>query len=182
VVEGLAYGTVRVVESDPGWPQDAALLGRRITLALGPIPDRIEHVGSTAVDGLAAKPIIDLAVRLPPGQDHDAVIKAFEADGWEFRGDAGSEGGLVFVLSPKPLHRVAHVHVVDHGDPQWTRYLAVRDRLRADERARTAYALLKKNLARRFPTDRGAYTTGKTAFISRLLDDEREAARAGTGR
>ena len=169
MVEGLAYSTVRVVESDPRWPQDAALLGRRIRLALGPAADRIEHIGSTAVDGLAAKPIIDLAVRLPPGQEHDAVVEAFEADGWEFRGAAGSEGGLVFVLSPKPLHRVAHVHVVDHDDPQWTRYLAVRDRLRTDERARTAYAVLKQNLARRFPTDRGSYTAGKTAFVSRLL-------------
>ena len=115
--------------------------------------------------GLLAKPILDLAVLRRRGTD---VIERLAALGYEFRGDAGDEGGLVFVLSDRPLHRIAHVHVVSDGDPQWSRYLAVRDRLRADPAARAAYAELKLELAARFPRDRPAYTAGKDAFIASL--------------
>ena len=162
---GLQYGHVELAESDPAWPEDAQRLAESIRSALGPDALAVEHIGSTAVPGLLSKPILDLAVLVRRDADTTERLTML---GYEFRGDAGAEGGLVFVLSDRPLHRIAHVHVVSDGDPQWSRYLAVRDRLRADPTARAAYAELKLELAARFPRDRPAYTAGKDGFIASL--------------
>jgi GrpB-like predicted nucleotidyltransferase (UPF0157 family) len=167
---GLIYGTVELAPSDPGWPEQFELLAGELRRALGPDAVAIEHVGSTAVEGLRAKPILDLAVGLAPEADADRVIETFERLGYDFRGDAGSQGGLVFVLDSIPMRRIAHVHAVRHGDEQWMRYLAFRDRLRSDPAARAGYERLKRALANRFPNDRRAYTDGKDAFVAALLD------------
>jgi GrpB-like predicted nucleotidyltransferase (UPF0157 family) len=128
----------------------------------------VEHIGSTAVLGLVAKPILDLSVALAAEADTESVFRKLEQAGYTYRGDAGDEGGLVFVLDARPLHRIAHVHAIRHGDAQWRRYLDVRDRLRSDPRARAAYADLKRDLATKFPHNRAAYTAAKTEFIQRL--------------
>jgi GrpB-like predicted nucleotidyltransferase (UPF0157 family) len=164
------YGTVELAPSDPDWPRRFELLAGELRRALGPDATAIEHVGSTAVEGLQAKPILDIAVGLASEAEADRVIETLEGLGYDFRGDAGAEGGLVFVLDSIPMRRVAHVHVVRHGDEQWSRYLAFRDRLRSDPAARADYARLKRALANRFPNDRRAYTDGKDAFVAGLLD------------
>jgi GrpB-like predicted nucleotidyltransferase (UPF0157 family) len=166
---GLTYGQVRLAASDPGWPAAFQRLAAELRAALGEEAVAVQHVGSTAVPGLAAKPILDVAVGLAPGADPDRVIAALGRLGWRFRGDKGEEGGLLLVLEDRPAHRVAHLHLVSHGDAQWRRYLALRDRLRADPAARAAYARLKERLATRFGGDRRAYTTAKAAFIAQLL-------------
>jgi GrpB-like predicted nucleotidyltransferase (UPF0157 family) len=166
---GLAYGQVRLAASDPGWPAAFQRLAAELRAALGEEAVAVEHVGSTAVPGLAAKPILDVAVGLAPGADPDRAIAALGPLGWRFRGDKGDEGGLLLVLEDRPAHRVAHLHLVGHGDVQWRRYLALRDRLRADPAARAAYARLKERLTTRFGGDRRAYTAAKAAFIAQLL-------------
>jgi GrpB-like predicted nucleotidyltransferase (UPF0157 family) len=165
---GLSYGQVRLVPSDPRWPAAFQRLAAELRAALGEEAVAVEHVGSTAVPGLAAKPILDLAVGLAPGADPDRAVAKLAPLGWEFRGDKGTEGGLLLVLEDRPAHRVAHLHVVGHGDARWRRYLALRDRLRADPAARAAYARLKQRLAARFAGDRRAYTAAKAAFIAQL--------------
>jgi len=80
--------------------------------------------------------------------------------------------GLLLVLEDRPAHRIAHLHVVGHGDAQWHRYLALRDRLRCDPAARAAYAQLKRGLAAQFAGDRPAYTAAKAAFITQLLSED----------
>jgi GrpB-like predicted nucleotidyltransferase (UPF0157 family) len=167
-VLGLAYGRVRLVDSDPGWPGAFQRLAAELSLALGPHAAAIEHVGSTAVPGLAAKPILDVAVGLSPDADPARVLAILEPLGWIFRGDKG-DAGLLLVLEDHPLHRVAHLHVVGFGDARWHRYLAFRNRLRADPAARASYAELKRDLAERFAGDRAAYTEAKHAFIAGLL-------------
>ena len=146
-VLGLTYGQVRLVDGDPGWPGAFERLAAELRSALGELAVAVEHVGSTAVPGLVAKPILDLAVGLAPAADPDHVILALERLGYEFRGDKGDTGGLLFVLEDRPAHRIAHLHVVPHGDAQWCRYLAVRERLRTDPQARAAYADLKRKCA-----------------------------------
>jgi GrpB-like predicted nucleotidyltransferase (UPF0157 family) len=80
------------------------------------------------------------------------------------------------VLEHRRAHPIAHLHLVGHGDVQWRRYLALRDRLRGDPTARAAYAQLKDHLAVQFAGDRRAYTAAKAAFIVQLLaEDERMA-------
>ncbi len=128
----------------------------------------VEHVGSTAVPGLVAKPIVDVAVRLRPGAEERTVVMALEGRRYVFRGDMRDSGGLLLVAEDQPGRRIAHLHVLRDDDRQWDRYLRVRDVLRADEDAREAYATLKRELAQQFHRDRAAYTAAKRAFIEGL--------------
>jgi GrpB-like predicted nucleotidyltransferase (UPF0157 family) len=168
---GLTYGQVRLAPSDPGWPRAFQRLAAELRATLGQAAVAIEHVDSTAVPGLPAKPILDIAIGLAPGTDPDWVITALQPLDYRSRGDKGGEGGLLLVLEDRPAHRIAHLHLVRHGDAQWRRYLALRDRLRADPAARTAYGQLKDRLAARFAGDRRAYTAAKAAFIAQLLNE-----------
>jgi GrpB-like predicted nucleotidyltransferase (UPF0157 family) len=169
---GLAYGQVRLVDSDSAWPRAFERLAAELRTALGELAVAVEHVGSTAVPGLVAKPILDLVVGLAPATDSDRVILAIERLGYQFRGDKGDTGGLLFVLENRPAHRIAHVHVVPHGGERWRQYLVFRDRLRIDPDARAAYADVKRSLGEQFAGDRQAYTAGKEAFVAGLLSED----------
>lgn len=168
---GLRYGTVTVTGHDPSWATVAAEQLDAIAHLLGPLAAGVEHVGSTAVPGLPAKPILDLAVRLAPDANPSAVIDALSGAGWLFRGDKGPAGGMLFAAEPESGLRTVHVHVIADGDPQWDRYLAVRDRLRTRPQVAAAYGELKARLAAQHPHDRAAYTGGKDAFLRELLAD-----------
>jgi GrpB-like predicted nucleotidyltransferase (UPF0157 family) len=89
--------------------------------------------------------------------------------GYQFRGDKGDTGGLLFVLEDRPAHRIAHVHVVPHGSEKWRRYLAFRDRLRIDPDARACYGEVKRRLGEQCASDGQAYTAGKAVFVAGLL-------------
>jgi len=167
---GLDYGTVRLTPARSEWAAIAERLAAAIRAALGERALEIEHVGSAAVPGLLAKPILDIAVGVGAEAPTDAVKERLEGLGYEFRGNAGDSGGLVFVLSDRPRHRVAHVHVVEHGGPPWHRYLAFRDLLREHEPARAVYERTKGELAERFPNDRKSYTSAKEEIVRSLLE------------
>ena len=177
---GLTYGQVRLVSSDPSWPRRSSGWRPSCAPPLGELAVAVEHVGSTAVSGLAAKPILDMAIGLAPGIDPIGVITLLQPLGARFRGDKGDRGSLLLVLEDRPAHRVAHLHVVGYGDAQWRRYLALRDRLRADQAVRSAYAQLKGDLAAQFSGDRRAYTAAKAAFIQQLLGEEGQTATPDT--
>jgi GrpB-like predicted nucleotidyltransferase (UPF0157 family) len=166
---GLEYGRVRLVDHDEVWVNAFERESDRLHATLGTLALAVEHVGSTAVPGLISKPILDIAVGLGAVADHEVLIVRLELLGYSFRGDAGDGGGLVFVLEDRPAHRVAHVHAVRFGGDQWRRYLMVRDQLRTDQAARTAYAQLKRRLADRFADDRRFYTAAKSPFIAWLV-------------
>jgi GrpB-like predicted nucleotidyltransferase (UPF0157 family) len=170
---GLAYGKVRLVAAEPTWAATFAQIGAQLRAALGTRVVAIEHIGSTAVPGLLAKPILDVAVGLTSDFDAGEVITKISELGYIYRGDKGEEGGLLFVIEDRPLYRIAHIHVVPYNDYRWRRYLAFRDLLLNDPAKRDAYASMKHQLAEEFPDNRGAYTAGKAAFITRLLGRER---------
>ena len=168
---GLTRDQVEVADSDPRWQEVFDRLAAEIQSALVGLDAKVEHVGSTSVPGLAAKPIIDIAIGVPSPLDIDRMIQLLEPLGYIYRRDEGASGGQLFVVDQdnQPGHRIAYIHVVTTDDPQWTRYLAFRDRLRADPRTRAKYQQLKQQLAREFPNDRVAYTAAKEAFIRSLL-------------
>jgi len=144
-------------------------LRNRVREALNGLAADVECIGSSSVLTLLAKPIIDLAVGLDMSRSISPVTARLQADGWIYRGDAGSDGGHVFVLETRPWHRVAHVHVVEHGGSQWRNYLHLRDLLRRSPDARQRYEAVKLKLVKQDPTDRKAYTTGKTEVVTALL-------------
>ena len=176
---GLQYGTVALVAHTATWSRAFEQERERIGQALRGLRYEIEHVGSTAVPGLLAKPIVDVAVRGPVVLT--AFIPAIERAGLLFRGDKGVEGGHLFVRELRPGFRTHHVHLVAAGDPQWASYLSFRDLLRDNVQARDRYAESKIRLARDHPTDRAAYTAGKNdvvrALLSEFRDDPRLAGR-----
>jgi GrpB protein len=110
-VLGLTYGQVRLVDSDPGWPRAFEALAAELRSALGEPAVAIEHVGSTAVAGLLAKPILDPAVGLAPDAEPDRVISAIERLGFVFRGDKGATPwtGLAHRPSCGCPHRPCHL-------------------------------------------------------------------------
>ncbi|WUH99302.1 GrpB family protein [Spirillospora sp. NBC_00431] len=163
---GLFQGQVRLRESDPRWGEAFSRLADALGMALGAKAVSIEHVGSTSVPGLCAKPILDMAVALASDAVTEDVVAALEPLGYVYRGDKGDDGGLLFVLEDRPGRRVAHVHAVQKGDGQWDRWLIFRDLLRNDARARADYDRLKRELAARHPRDRRAYTLDKTSFVT----------------
>jgi GrpB-like predicted nucleotidyltransferase (UPF0157 family) len=171
-VLGLTYGRVLLVESNPRWADEFVRLAIPVSKSLGELAVALEHVGSTAVPGLVAKPILDLAIGLASDADAGDVTAKLEALGYQFRGDKGELGGLLFVLEDRPAHRIAHVHVVRFGDRQWRGYLRFRDLLRLDAEAADAYAAFKRQIAAQFPEQRAAYTAAKASFIARLLEQQ----------
>lgn len=166
---GLHHAEVRLVVADEAWSAIAAVLAADIGAALGDVAPAVEHIGSTAVPGLLAKPILDLAIGLRPGTVLEQVEGPLSELEWIYRGDAGDAGGWVFVLEDAPWHRVAHAHGVELGGRQWVRYLQFRDLLRTSAHARHEYEGTKQRLARDHPDSRAQYTSGKDATVEQLL-------------
>ncbi len=141
-----------------------------IAVALGPLAQRIEHVGSTSVEGLASKPIIDLDVVISSDADLPAVIERLLKIGYRHEGDLGIPGREAFASETSPAH---HLYVCDRNSQELARHIAFRNLLRAHPETANAYAELKRDLAQRFGDDRDAYTEGKSEFIERVLSDAR---------
>ncbi len=162
---GLERGTVRVVAYRGEWRRLFERERRALRERIGPFVVDIQHVGSTAVPGLDAKPIIDIAVAVP----YSGVIRQLRQPlrelGYIDRGDAGGDGGYIFVKESAPDVRTHHLHVVAIDDPQWRGYLLFRDKLTTDETLRTRYTELKRALQERFAEDRKGYTSAKRDFI-----------------
>lgn len=164
---GVRRGTVDLAPADPAWAEAFERVLPLLRGALAGIAVAIEHVGSTAVPGLPAKPILDIAVGLPPGRDPAEVDEALVRLGFLYRGS--DESRTSYGWESEPRVRVVNLHVVEHEGRTWRDYIALRDALRANPEARDAYAALKQDLADRFPTNRAAYIAGKDAFVARIL-------------
>lgn len=160
----------RVVEYDPRWPEAFAAWRRRLAEALGPAAERIEHVGSTSVPGLPAKPIIDIQVSVPRLEDEAAYVPAIESTGLVLR---SRDQWHRFFRPPAERPRDVHVHVCQTGSTWEGDHLRFRDLLRADSAAREAYAEVKRRAAADWSDDIAAYTDAKTAVILELMSDRR---------
>ena len=176
---GLDYGTLRLERTTEAWLAAGTGLRARVAGILGGTVAGVEVIGSSSVLGLLAKPIIDLVVGSTPEQPLAEVAGRLEHDGWIYRGDAGGDGGHVFVLESRPWRRVAHVHVVNHAGAQWRDYLRLRDLLRCSTDARDRYEAVKLTLVQRNPSDSKAYTSGKSDVVNALLRDGHEARDGG---
>lgn len=165
-----------IVEYDPQWTkqyqEESALIWQ--TLGSDRIV-RIEHFGSTAVPGLAAKPIIDLLVEVYSLEATKSAIPLLEALGYVYWADDPRVGRMFFVkgMPPFGLQRTHHLHIVEAASELWERLL-FRDYLRSHPDTAQQYAILKHQLAQRFKTDREAYTNGKSEFVQAVLKKARQ--------
>lgn len=158
---------VVIVPYDPIWPDVFVQIRDQVAAALGAIALEIEHIGSTSVPGLAAKPIIDIDVVIPTESAISLVISKLSQLGYSYEGEKGIEGRHAFAQPSRlPTH---HLYVCAVGNPELGRHIAFRDYLRADPGAARTYGLLKQRLSDRFGSDREGYTNAKTAFITDAL-------------
>jgi GrpB-like predicted nucleotidyltransferase (UPF0157 family) len=166
---------LKVVDYDPAWPGQYARWHERLAAALGASALRIEHVGSTAVPGLAAKPVIDVQVSVAALADESGYVPPLAAAGVQLR----SRDDLHRFFRPgadKP--RDVHVHVCSAGS-EWEReHLLFRDFLRAHPAAAGAYADAKGAAAGTWRDDRWAYTEAKTGIVLDTLESAERWARA----
>lgn len=158
---------VIIEDYDLRWPQLFEVLRSRIAGVLDEVAISIEHVGSTAVPGLAAKPIIDIDVLLRSSTDLPVVIRKLADLGYEHRGDLGVSGREAFRARSDDVHH--HLYVCPPGSREYERHIAFRNYLRTHAADANAYALLKRELASRFVNDREAYNQSKGAFVQRIL-------------
>jgi GrpB-like predicted nucleotidyltransferase (UPF0157 family) len=158
---------VRIVDYDPAWPVLADAELRRIKRALGQTATRLEHVGSTAVPGLAAKPILDLQLSVAAIEPRERYVGPLERLGYLFA-PLPESPDYHFFGKPPERPRTHHLHVCEVDSEHELRHLAVRDFLRthADDAAR--YAALKHALVARGPQDRLAYIDGKDDYLAAL--------------
>jgi GrpB-like predicted nucleotidyltransferase (UPF0157 family) len=172
---GLEAGRVRIVPYSDAWPALYAAEVARVAplLAAAGVSLLFEHTGSTAVPGLAAKPIVDILAGLAAEEERGAAIVALQAAGYVHRGEQEIRG-RDFFRRGEP--RQYHLHLTQVGSAFWHDHRTFRDWLRSHPDAAAEYMALKGLLAARHPADREAYIGGKTGFVEGVL----RAARAGS--
>jgi GrpB-like predicted nucleotidyltransferase (UPF0157 family) len=164
---------VIVTNYDPRWPRLFDQLREEMEQGLGDVAVVIEHVGSTAVPGLAAKPTIDLDIVVRSSDDVPAAIRLLESLGYRHEGDLGVPGKEAY-LPPRPLpQHHHHLYVVVLGSKPYRDHLDFRDFLRAHPEEAHRYGELKRTLAELVGQDRNAYTKAKSALVEEMLASAR---------
>jgi GrpB-like predicted nucleotidyltransferase (UPF0157 family) len=146
VAEALREPPLEIADYDPDWPRRYEIEAGRLRAALGAGVVAVEHVGSTAVPGLAAKPVIDISVGLRRAGLSEDDIAAMEGLGYEYLGENGLPGRLFFRKNESGK-RTHHVHAVAHGGEHWHRHRSFRDYLLAHPEEAERYAAEKRRLA-----------------------------------
>jgi GrpB-like predicted nucleotidyltransferase (UPF0157 family) len=162
---------IRLVDYDPDWPPRFERERVAITAAIASwVDDGIHHVGSTAVPGLEAKPIIDILVGIRDLDESRACFAPLAALGYVYAPYMATE--MHWFCKPGPSRRTHHLHLIPTHFERYRAELTFRDRLRADDELAAEYVALKQHLATRFENDRDAYTAAKSEFIRRALASE----------
>jgi GrpB-like predicted nucleotidyltransferase (UPF0157 family) len=163
---------VLLLPYDELWPREFAAEASRIEAACANLPLRLEHIGSTAIPGLSAKPVIDILAGVPPKANRTPYIAAFRQLGYEHRGSYGVPGRNYFVRGSPRSH---HVHMVSWSSALWRDHIAFRDYLREHPDVAREYDVLKRQLAVTFADDKPAYTNAKAPFVRAVLRDAQRA-------
>jgi GrpB-like predicted nucleotidyltransferase (UPF0157 family) len=160
---------------DPDWPLQFGEERDRLQSGLGAAQARIEHIGSTAVPGLAAKPIIDIMIGVEDLGQADRLIPALVGQGYrhipEYERELPERRYFEKFRDSRCTH---HIHMVVNGSDFWVRHLAFRDFLRAHPEVRAEYEALKRRLCERDWRDGNEYADAKTEFIRAVENQARE--------
>ena len=167
---------IELVPHDPAWGQQAQAEAARVTALLGSNVLAIHHVGSTAIPGIKAKPILDLLVVVRDLGRVDELNEQMLAGGYEPHGENGLPGRRYFVRRTGYTH-THHLHVFQRGHAEIERHLLFRDYLLAHPTQAQAYSRLKEQLALTFRSDPEGYTDGKSDFIREVDEQARRGAR-----
>jgi len=167
---------VLIVSYDPDWPIKFEAERQLLIEAIGPwlVAGSIEHIGSTAIPGLDAKPVIDIMAGVESLEGSRAALGVLER--YQYCYAPYRTEVMHWFCKPSPARRTHHLHLVPLGSPLWIEQLTFRDYLRAHPDLALEYAALKRRLAEVHRFDREAYTAAKAPFVQRVFG---EAARPG---
>ncbi|MBL0939315.1 MAG: GrpB family protein [Gemmatimonadaceae bacterium] len=163
----MSVKSIVVVPYDSAWPALFEQLRQHLWPAVHDVAISIEHVGSTSVPGLAAKPVLDIDIVIAPATPVSLVADRLSTLGYQHRGNLGIEGREAFrAPEGSPTH---HLYVCLSDSEALANHLAIRDHLRAHPDTAARYGALKQQLAREFPHDIDAYVAGKTDLLLEIL-------------
>jgi GrpB-like predicted nucleotidyltransferase (UPF0157 family) len=174
---GLNRGVIKLVEHDPNWKNDANEVIDLLWRIFGSIANDIQHIGSTSIENIKAKPIIDIGVLITSFSEAEALYGELEHNGFSNRGLLLDRQSMVFSLGediPPDDRITTHIiHIVESGDTDWHDYIIFRDYLNANASVAKAYETLKIKLASEYTYDKGRikYTCDKSDFIDQTLRD-----------
>lgn len=163
---GLTPGSVKLSHYSPRWRERYRAEARRLKRYTEGSTYLLEHIGSTAIPGLDAKPIIDMAMLIPSLHRLPLWIKRLEKAGYTYKGEYGLAGRHFFTRGNPVTH---HFHLVAKGNVHWERWMLFRNFLRAHPEEAEKYNKLKNALALKYAHNRDAYTHAKTPLVKRLL-------------
>jgi len=159
---------VEVVPHDPKWQEVFEVESQRVTDALGENVVAIHHIGSTAIPGIYAKPIIDLLIEVKDIVKMDRQSSSMESLGYEVMGEFGILGRRYFRKNSQEGVRTHHIHTFKVGSEQVERHLSFRDYMIAHPEDAQRYSELKRRLAREYPANIDGYVNGKDGFIQEM--------------
>ena len=167
----MAQRKVRIVEYDPSWVTLYREEKTKILAVIGHLAVVVEHIGSTAVLGLGAKPTIDIMVGVHSLSDAQKCIVPLGSIGYEYQPqhEATMPERRFFRKGEPPKEQHYHLHMVEKGSEFWKTHLAFRDYLRTHPEAAQQYYELKRRLASKYGSDREGYTEAKTPFIESIV-------------
>jgi GrpB-like predicted nucleotidyltransferase (UPF0157 family) len=166
----MADMAVQIVGYDPHWPDLFAEQRNCLQEILDPwLAGPIEHVGSTAVPRLAAKPIVDILAPVVSLVRARSAVEHLAVAGWLHWPEDPNRSWRLWFLRPRVDARTHHLYLIERGDPHIVELTRFRDLLRSDAQVRREYELLKRKLARTHRDDRDAYARAKAAFLRTVL-------------
>lgn len=129
----------------------------------------IQHIGSTSVEGLKAKPIIDIIIGVKNFNHIEKIVEKLQQGGYIYRPNASTKERILFVKGSEE-ERTHHIHIVQWMDEEWNNNILFRDYLRKYSKVAKEYSELKDRLAELFTEDRNSYTRGKNQFIQGVIE------------
>ena len=163
---GLNRGELYLSPYRTEWPALFESEKKFIAFAIGDHIKDIQHVGSTSIPGMPAKPVLDIGIAVDEFENARTCIEPLTDIGYSFRGEHGIPRRHYFTRRDPTTHRI---HMVEESSDEWTKLIRFRDLLRADPQTTEDYRRLKLNLWQRLPGDRKAYQAAKAAFIGKVL-------------
>ncbi len=159
--------SVRLMQYDPLWKETGELVRRELKGIFSSSCIDVRHIGSTAVEGLRSRPIIDIAVGVRAFDDVSRFFDAMDQLGYHHKPEADTETQIFFTAQKNRLN--VYVHIVIYEKTLWNSYVSFCECLISDREVRAKYEALKDSLSTRFAFDRRSYTIGKSEFVRRIL-------------
>jgi GrpB-like predicted nucleotidyltransferase (UPF0157 family) len=163
---GLTRNEVSLLPRNEAWHLLFDVEKERLLRAIGDCALSVEHIGSTVICGISAKPILDIMVKAPAFEPDLSFVENLEVIGYEYKGENSIPERH---YCGKDTPRTVHLNVVRFGGKFWLSHIAFRDHMKQNPDAAREYERLKLSLAERFPNDRESYTNGKVKFIKKVL-------------